>query len=87
MSVPRSHSYDAHLAATKGITEREKLYYYAGGLVKYHCLHIRSTALETDNTWDIWKFTYNGDNNITDRQLRSGAVNTEAAINALDWTI
>lgn len=66
---------------------REKLYYYSDGTLKYKCGHTNADAAETATTWSVWKFVWTA-GNMTDKEgPLNGAVNTEAAVNALAWNI
>lgn len=58
-------------------------YAYSNGRVKYHCRNIDIDANLTDSDWYIWKY----DNAKLPRSEgpRTGAINTEAVINALSW--
>ena len=65
--------------------QRGKTYTHASGRVKYVCRNTDIDANETDTDWFCWKFT---DAALPDKEgPRSGAVNTEAAIDALSWNI
>ncbi len=64
---------------------RTKPYTYASGRVKYIGRNTDIDAGETDTDWDIWKYEDAGIPEI--EWPRTGAVNTEAAINALSWNI
>lgn len=74
---------EAHLSDS--YYQRMKPYAWSSGRPKYICKNTDIDALETDTDWEIWKYT--------DAELpeiegpRTGAVNTEAAINALSWNI
>jgi len=65
--------------------KRTKTYNYASGKMKYFCRNTDVDASETDTDWYITKFL---DSDVYgDEGPRTGAVNTEAAINALSWNI
>ena len=64
---------------------RMKTYAHSSGRIKYLCKNTDIDAGETDTDWFCWKFT---DAALPDKEgPRSGAVNTEAAIDALSWNI
>ena len=63
--------------------KRSKPYIHASGRLKYYCKNTDIDANETDTDWWIWKYS---DDAIPGTEgPRLGAVNTEAAINALSW--
>ena len=63
--------------------KRSKPYIHASGRLKYYCKNTDIDANETDTDWWIWK--YSDDAIPGSEGPRLGAVNTEAAINALSW--
>ncbi len=64
---------------------RMKPYEWPSTRPKYICKNKDSEALETSADWLIWKYT---DADLPEIEgPRIGAVNTEAAINALPWNI
>ena len=64
---------------------RMKPYSYASGRIKYLCRNTDIDAGETDIDWFCWKFT---DASPPEHEgPRQGAVNNEAAVNALSWNI
>ena len=65
--------------------KRLKLYNYASDRVKYVCKNTDIDANETDADWSIWKCT--DADALAKEGPRSGAVDTEAGIDALGWNI
>ena len=62
---------------------RMKLYGYGSGGIKYLCRNTSVDAEETDEDWDIWKFS---DEDLpTLEGPRVGAVNTEGVVDGLGW--
>lgn len=65
--------------------KRMKPYAWASARPKYIARNTDIDALEIDADWSIWKYT---DADLPEIEgPRTGAVNTEAAINALAWNI
>lgn len=64
---------------------RMKSYNYSSGRVKYICHNTDIDAAETDTDWSIFKYV---DSDAMEYEgPRTGAVNTEAAIDGLSWNI
>ncbi|MFH2075533.1 MAG: hypothetical protein ABIJ57_09335 [Pseudomonadota bacterium] len=66
---------------------RKKFFYYADGSIKYLCGNTSSTAAETDDDWECSKYVWTA-GQVTEWQgWLNGAVDLEATVNALAWTI
>lgn len=74
---------DVERALTNQYFKRRKRYLYASGRIKYICKNTDIDANETDTDWLIWK--YQDESSPGEEGPRTGAVNNEAAINALSW--
>jgi len=66
---------------------RKKYYYNSDGTIKYICVNTDENAEETDIDWEIAKFNYTSSLVDSWHGWLSGAVNSEAVINALAWRI
>ena len=65
--------------------KRTKMYAHSSGRVKYLCKNTDIDAGETNTDWLCWKYSDAALPSI--EGPRSGAVNTEAVVNALGWKI
>ena len=59
---------------------KDKRFYYSGGVLIYMCLHKNHNAATSDGRWKIFKFTYDGDSNITRTELLIGAADDRATL-------
>lgn len=66
---------------------RKKYYYNSDGTIKYLCTNIDDNASEADTNWEIAKYIYSDGLIESWHGWLSGAVNSEAVINALAWSI
>ena len=59
-------------------------YFWPNGKTKYRCFHNNLSAVETEVTWSIVKYTIDGKRQ---ESYRTGRVDSEGVVNALSWTI
>jgi hypothetical protein len=61
---------------------RDKRKEYSGGKLVFFGTHHRHNASEDDTDWEIWKYTYDGDDLVREEGPLPGSWNGRAA---LDW--
>lgn len=65
------------------VWERRKFFRYSDGSVKYECTNADADAVETDETWDIVRTVFGVGGLEVSNDVRIGAVNSEAVVDAL----
>lgn len=61
----------------------ERRYDYTSGNIDYIGKHVTVGAVTSDDAWNVWKFTYDGDGNMT--RMQGPLIGTWDDRAALSW--